>query len=65
MANDDKRHTPSPASEPGPEPGNPEPAKATFLASKLAKTLTDQRFDMWLERQLNTMFEIDSEPGST
>lgn len=62
----DKPRPDSPASQLRPKSGDyPEPAKAAPPSRKLAKTPADQRFDMWLEKQLHAMYEVESEPGST
>lgn len=59
MADGNKLPCALPALEPGAGPGNLEPTKAALPARKLAKTPADQRFDIWLEKQLHDMYEIE------
>ena len=58
VAGADERRRPS-VSESGLKPG------AVGLGRLGAKAPADQRFDMWLEKQLHAMYEIASEPSSS
>ena len=62
MAHDDKRRSVSPASEGRLKLGD---TKSGSTARQRLKSPARRPFDMWLEKQLQTMFEIRSEPGPT
>jgi hypothetical protein len=59
VANDEKW----PVSEPEPRRGHLEHAKGAHSVSRLAKTPADQRFDVWLQKQLRVMYEIEASPA--
>lgn len=61
MAHHEKQRLQVQASEPELKPEDLKSASAALLARHLAKTPTDQSFDMWLQQQLHAMYEIASE----
>ena len=60
MTHDDTRRPISPAAERGLRD-----TKSGITARQLLKSPAKRPFDMWLEKQLHTMFEVGSEPGAT
>jgi hypothetical protein len=63
VANDEKWLPTAPVFEPDPRRGHLEHTKGTHSVSKLAKTPADHRFDVWLQKQLQAMYEIEASPA--
>ena len=65
MAHDDKRRPQSPATEPELKPeasqqvSEPKSGSAAARVQRRAASPLDRRFDMWLEKQLQAMYEVE------